>query len=85
MSTIVKEELQTITVTLKVRELQLYEYQHQQEPETNIADVLRKCLTEGIPKELPPLPPHDDTVPHAPKRPFFPTEAEFKVDLKMFN
>lgn len=39
-------------------------------------------LAAGLPTELPPMPPRDDSVPHAPKRPCDLTAEEFKLALQ---
>ena len=45
-------------------------------------DTFKKQLLEGIPSELPPPKPYDDTVNHAPKRKHILSESEKKLALK---
>ena len=49
----------------------------------SVADVLREHLAEGIPSEIPPMPPDDPTVDHAPPRRQVLSEAERRLALDL--
>jgi urocanate hydratase len=48
-----------------------------------IKEILKESLTKGIPiQPLPNIPLYDNSIPHAPKRPYIFNEKEFKLSIQ---